>query len=643
LDERSSFGVQAPLDVYRLSTLNELFSNPDLTGYGDYSVQLDGFVEDVWGNRYEGGGTYTFTVAELLDLSPGILPGTPFEVGDMLYPGVGLQPGVAADVTVTVRFYPLAGGDVVEQTFGGTANNYGVFTPDEGFTFEAAGEYIVDYEARYTDTDGRLWAASLRGAGVVASPEGSLLAHGLRGLGTNRTDYRPAWFIAEQAGVPSDEASVNAPYHQGDVAWVADSLTSGIQPALSVQDEGGFYANWLRRTHGGYVAPDGTTLTELATQDALPVVTLGATESLSESIALSPQTGSNNAYSYLSYVTPAVTARQAVIGDTLPPSDLFWDMDDPLLGQIGAGATGMRPGDYAFLFGGAIVRNADAGVRSAGIYATMAVTVDTGDARGSRVYPPYRGAAGGPDGGPLFTLDGEDVEVFFHPTGTRPGDVLEVGDTLAVAGQVAPPLASDVEITVTSPSGTVTAVTTQASVIGYTFDPAALIAADEPGVWTVDVTVTHRGPSSAGESTSEPYPVGVTSYNVYVVPSDAERLPWNENDDFIAPAGFPRNFTFDVPIGWSDVGGYLTVTLPGAVVEDGINPVQGTAQRYQLNPTALNQRFPFYEGQDGRVEGPSSSDPVRLTFVFTGVNAAGEFDTRARQVIIRHDRLITID
>ncbi len=73
-------------------------------------------MEDVWGNRYSGGGTYHVIAAEPLDLTPGVLPGTPFEVGDAINLGVHLSPGVPADVTVTVRIYPLDGSDVIERS-----------------------------------------------------------------------------------------------------------------------------------------------------------------------------------------------------------------------------------------------------------------------------------------------------------------------------------------------------------------------------------------------------------------------------------------------------------------------------------------------------------------------------------------------
>ena len=646
VDERDAFGAQAPLDIYRLTTLNESFTAPVLDAYGEYTVELTGFVEDVWGNRYEGGGTYPFMVAERLDMSPMMLPGTPYEVGDNVPLGLHVSPGIAANVAVTAKLYPLDGSPAIEQLFAGTANAYGVFTPPESWTMDVPGEYVIDYEARYTDSQGRIWAGSLRTAGVVAGEDTTFVAHGGRGLTNSEASYRPAWFQTSQLTAIDDaDAHIYAPYNSGDIVWLRDGENSGIQPILNLQDTLGAYADWLNTNHPDYVDRNGESMERLVATDILPATILGTDATATLDVALDPTNATNTAYTYLSYVTPSVTARQIILGEEPLYDDLLLDMDDPLLGQIGAGANGLRPGDFFFMFGGAVVDNPSQGIQGTTIYSALGIVIDENDERGTRVYPPYRGAAGGPDGGTLLVLDNNDVDIFFQPTGSLPGDVLRVGDTLTVAGQVAPPLASDVTITVTAPSGAVQQTSGVANAIGNYYDPTGDITVDQPGVWTVRVDVTHQGASSAGQFISQPLPTATQQYNVYVVPAGNERLPWEENSGTISAfsAGFPRNFNFNIPFGWTDVQAYLTVTLPGAVITDGQTAIQGTALRYQLNPTTINTRFPFYEGQDGRIDGAASSDPVRLTFVFTGLNADGEFDVLARQVTVRHDRLLTID
>ena len=55
-----------------------------------------------------------------------------------------------------------------------------------------------------------------------------------------------------------------------------------------------------------------------------------------------------------------------------------------------------------------------------------------------------------------MTVEGEtqEIDVLFLPKCVRPGDVLEVGDTIAFCGHVGPPLDSRVSVTITSPSET---------------------------------------------------------------------------------------------------------------------------------------------------------------------------------------------
>ena len=54
---------------------------------------------------------------------------------------------------------------------------------------------------------------------------------------------------------------------------------------------------------------------------------------------------------------------------------------------------------------------------------------------------------------PLFTLKGEEIDLFIHLTGVRPGSVLETGNTFALVGAIGPTLPAQVSYTVTAPDG----------------------------------------------------------------------------------------------------------------------------------------------------------------------------------------------
>lgn len=646
LEDSDLFGSESQVDIYSLTTGNALLTDYVFSDYGSYQISLTGNLEDVWGNRYQGGGTYTVLVAEPLSILPGVLPGTPFEVGNALNPGLHLSPGLPADVTIRARIFPLDGSAAIEQVIQGQANSAGYFQANgTGLTFETPGEYVIDYEVRYTDADQRLWAGSLRSAGVIAGHGGSLIAHGQRGLDSAAAEARPAWFDLNQTA-PDAAAWLNYPYYTGDVAWVDDTADGRLVPAIQLQDTVGTYADWLWKTFPAYKSANGIGLQALIARQELPVAAFRPPEA-TYSLPLKPETIVSQGYTYISAVEPGLSARQFVQGGLDGGLPLYWDMDDPYNGQTGAGIDGARPGDYFFLFGGAVLHNAEANIQDSAIYASLAVVIDgKSDALGARVFPPYRGDAGGPNGGPLLTIKDREISMFFHPTGTRPGDVLRLGDTLAIAGQVAPTLPSIVSVKITAPSGAIRRFEGSASSIGYFYDPSQDFAVNEIGVWSVEIHTRHEGNTSAG-LVEAPFPTGDIlgtadgRFNVYVLPEESEALTWNDTrSDLAIPAAVPYNFNFPLPSDLSDIQVFHTVSTPGYVFDQGPLRPNGRSLSYQYNPTNLVRDFPNLENT-GSGDGPASSDVVTLTFVVTGIDAGGHLHISSRVFTIAHDRMMT--
>lgn len=651
LDERDLFGAQSPVDVYQLATSNTLYRSYPFEQYGDYTITLNGIFEDIYGNRYTGGGTYRLRIAELLDLMPGVLPGTPFLSGDSFFPGGHIAPGVPAAVDVRVMVYGLDG-SLTETHFADlTTNAHGYFAPGQtALQFDAPGEYIIDYEARYTDGDGRLWAASLRSAGVIAGDDATWVAHGRRGVPgfdpSLTTGYRPAWFSTalyppeESLDAGADLQRVYYPYFRGDVARLQDSREGGLSPGLSVQEVNVQpYGDWL-------LGHDPALAGRIAADEMPLMPVLGGPES-PYGVALRPDFIVNEAYAYLSAVRPAVTVRQMVAGggDALLP--LYWDSDDPYNGQIGAGWAGDRPGDYMFLFGGGVIRNAEANISAVMPYAALAVVGDASQPQ--HVLPPYQGGEGGmAGGGPLLTA--LPSQMFFHPAGVRPGQVLTVGDRLVIAGQAAPTLRTRIEAAVTSPNGTVRRMSGLSNALGYYYQPQDDFTLDEAGVWTITLRTAPAGASSAGLP-EPPLPVGGVlgtqdyTFAVFVLPEDSQPLEWTQGAgsiDAAFRAGVPSNFGIAIPTGWTEVEAFYSVTTPAYVLDSASLRPTGNTLSYQFSPAALSSRFPNYEA-DGRGGGPAASDPVTLTFVVSGLNADGQPDIRARVFTLFHDRLLSLE
>lgn len=639
LDEQALFGTTSVVDAFQLTTLRSEISQYVLTDYGAYEVRVSGYVDDVFDNRYEGGGTYTLLAAEQLDLTPGVLSGTPFEIGNVFNPGLHVSPAVPAGVSVHIRLYPLDGSEVIEKTFVGEASANGVFYPrGETFAFDQAGEYVIDYEARYTDDQGRLWAGSLRSAGVIATPGGVLIAHGRRGVEGDESDTRQAWFNARQ--FDEINPTIRFPYNSGDVVWAADGRTGGIQPTIRIQDTSSLYASWL-----AILFPlQADALNRQAVLGELPVSIIPA----STTSLLTDAEPISEGYSYISAVRPSVTTRQMIIGSENGLLALNWTLEDVYNQQIGAGIIGDQPGDFQFLFGGVVVKNTSIAVREAAIYASLLLPIDpVRDVLGERVYPPYRGEAGGANGGALFTLYDEPIDMFFHLTGTQPGDVLFTGDTLVISGQAAPTLDSKVEVIVTAPDGQIQQFEGRANAIGYYYDPTKDIVLDQAGMWKVDVRLIHDSQTSAGIVQS-PYPVGGVlgaedyKFPLYVLPRSALLLEWPTEHDIEIPSTLAYNASFGLPQDWNDIDVRYTTTIPGYLVSSGTLNVSGRSFTYQYNPFQLDSTLPNWESSP-TAQGPASSDVVTITLVASGTDAQGERQYRYRLITIRHDRLLTLE
>ena len=654
-NEAEALGATSPLDVYRLTTLDPRFTAYTFEQDGRHLITVTGTVRDVWGSSYTGGGTYVVWLAEPLTLLPGVLPGTPFEVGDAFIPSLTIAPAFPADVSIRLQVFPLTGGEPITYEVEGTANAHGYFHPgleSDPWLLDTPGEYVVDYTATYTDPFGRLWTGSVRGAGVIATPEGTLVARGGRWLANSPADDRLAWYALDHAAPDVLQANPDAhlrwPYHSGDVLWSRDG-TGSIQAGLRLTDAAGAYESWLAAHLPDWQADDGLTARELANEDELPLVTLGPAESRIGP-ALQPDAIVNEARAYISAVRPGIAVRQFVLGDETPglvtPG---WNFDDPYNYQHGVGVNGDLPGDYTFLFGGAVVHNTALDLHETAIYGALAVVIDPEDERGDRVYPPLRGAANGPDGGPLLTVPGQVDAMFFVPTGFRPGQVFTVGETLALAGQVAPTLPAQVEADVITPAGITLPIIGRANAIGYFHDPAQNLPLDEPGIWRIRVRVSYDGLTSAGR-VQPPYPAGgvpgaaADEFFIYVLPEDAAALVLEsplQAETLITPA-FPFNVTAAIPADWQDVQAAVTVNLPGVIVANAVQPAPGDVFTYTYDPRRLSQTYPNIDLTVGATQNPLSADMVTVTLVLTGTDADGDPVMAARTLTLFGDRLLAL-
>lgn len=598
--EADRFGA-GPSDVFRLTTGDPRLGAFVFDQYGEYVITLRADLSDRFGHAYSGGGVYRLLIAEPLDLHPGLLPGAPIPAGEAVYTGVRITPPVPAAITAEFVSVNLAGA-ARSTRVNGVADRYGVFRPVNPLTLSAPGEYRFDVTASYTDAAGRLWAGSLRSAGVIADTAGPLIAHGGRGVYGQPEESSPARYSLRGLAILLndddllDGAVLNQPFFPGAIAVLGDGPAYGLAFPLHLQDAEGDYTRWL-------------------------VEARAASEQESARGVL-PAAAPGRSYAYTSAVTAGFSVRQQALGGPASGLRAWVDADDPLNQQIGAGVDGLAPGDLVFLFGGAIVRAPAAGVETTAGYAALAViSADDQPEQLGVLEPAQLGAA------PLA----------FIPTGVMPGQRLTVGERMDIAGHTAPPLAGQITAEITDPAGSVQTVTLQTDEYGYAYDPGAAVAADTPGVWTIRLLASTEAGSAGVPGAAD------GRFSVYVLPADAAPLTWSSGqNDLTIPGATPYNVNLTAPEGWTDVRGYVTLTMPGAVLADGAPPLTGRSLTATYSPPAIQDDFPNFE-VEGRMAGAHISDSATLTVAFTGLDADGQPQIQTRTFTILHDRLISLE
>ena len=396
---------------------------------GLHVVTVEGTIDDIWGNTWSGGGTYDVHVGRVLALDTAVLPGTHFEVGDGFNPGLVVSPPLTAEVEVRVQHVPHSDiGQLQERVIRGRTNRFGYFQPaGNSFVFEQPGEYRVDITAQGRDAQGQLWIGSRTWGGVVAPIDPLIVAHGRRGIDEQET-IGPQWFTRDQIGIPIGSSHVPFPFQSGDVQWLehADSVI----PLITFHDPSRQLTELLRQREQREtpLQKPGS----FAERTVVGEAPLFSSRPDRIDPHLDPTKVDLWAYSYRSVQRPLVRVREEISEDEIP--NPYWRFDDRYADQIGVGAHGDLPGEFKFQYGAAVLHGPALDQAHYAIHGSLFVLVPDDDPDGTRTFPPFQGNGGGPSGGPLFTLKGEDIDLFIHLTGVRPGSVLETGNTFALVG-----------------------------------------------------------------------------------------------------------------------------------------------------------------------------------------------------------------
>jgi uncharacterized protein (TIGR03437 family) len=571
---------------YQLSTMDPRFE-VQFTQDGLHVIRLEGSIEDIWGTRWSVGGTYEIYVARALSLDTAVLPGTPFEVGDVLNPGLTLTPPLPASVEVQFQLAPNSdGARTLERVATGRANRFGYFhPPGGGIALDQPGEYRLDVTAAFRDAQGNLWMGTRTWGGVVAPRNSSIIAHGRRGIDGQPDTGRAQWYFRTQTSLLPGSGHVQFAFHSGDVMWLQKSDIA--IPNVTFQDPTGSLVNLLRGRD-----PYPSSFDQRATVGEAP---LFSSRPDRFDPHIDPAKVDLWGYKYSSVQRPLVRVREQ-IGEDITPAP-YWAFTERYAAQLGTGRDGDLPNDIKFQYAAAVLRGAALPGPQYGIYGSLFVLVpDTDPGGGTRVFPPFQGNGGGPSGGPSMKLKGQDIDLFIHLTGIRPGSVLEVGDTFSIVGAVGPPLPALVSTKVTTPGGRAMQFSGRANRVGYYYRPQDDFAVSEPGIYTVDARVTFDGQTSAGQ-VSAPFPTGDVlgsaqgRFFVYVVPRDSPLLTVNLPETMTVATPGQLDITARAA-GQNLTSGHMTTIMPGFLLQTNQLGAAAGALAYRYDPATLARDFP---------------------------------------------------
>ena len=633
------------------ATTNDARFNYRFRKWGRHEIIMKGFIEDAWGHRYAGGGSYEVIVANRLTMDTTVKPGSPFLTGDDFGMTIIFNPPCRARVNVNLRYYPGSDPQRRKETSGaGVSDRFGYFTTGPLMKLDEPGEYLYEADAECADEQGMLWHGSQRSAGVVADANGDFVAHGLPWfpgapdretparyhLRAEATAYRELSPFSRRNCLP--QMTLYYPYHSGDVLHIGANDSYGgdaILPMLQAEDRRreflppavsypnpSIFAGLLNRP--GATSPSvkkfadrlyiATILARvLRFADAPPDLPLLSRTSNGYYPFEYPEFIDRLAYFYSAAIRPGFVVRQLTAGNDSP--NTYWTTSDTSMFQIGA--SGDQEDDLYRLTGGVVLLDRAGGRRRYGAYAAAAVVLPKG-AQDNRVTAPLTEPLYAPGGTPYPLL-----------IATAPGLTLEVGDSFGLGGTVFPPVESRAFGAIKFPNGETRTFEGQCNAIGKCRYPSSVFRLTEPGFYQVQQYVEAGG--RRGGLTGAPD----GTYPLFVLPAGAKPLldlvqpspTWLEpNTPYTVVARLAR------PL--ADARVHYILLTPGAILDQGELAPSGGVFRYRISLPDLQRQFHPLDLY--RPTGPlATADVMELTLFLEARDDARRPVFAARKIVIR--------
>jgi len=630
----------------------------DMSRTGTYTIVMNGYLEDDFGRKFHGGGTYTVHVAYPLSFSTSCKPGSPFLVGDAYPAKVNVNPPFPAEVKVTVDYYPNSDPQRHQHWVGsGGANRFGHFIPYDtpAIRFTEPGEYISRIDARFVDGHGQVWMGRQTSAGVVAPHERTMVLHGTRTLpydlkldqsyygGVKKFIKRPDLTSPFMPFRGSPLPDPFAPYDPSDTLYIPSNgyNESLVEPHLSVAYQDPALAarlqkayarptempppllqqaenRWIYLENVVQISADASAwfVADEARSDEIPVMPVG--DGRWHPYAL-PENNQVDAYIYLGVVRPGFPVMTTIMqSETV---GMYWMASPNRFGyHFNTGFNGDLPGDVYRIQAGAVVKDHLTGNNHYDAY-SAAIAVAPSDGETTAIQAPGER--------PLVTFNGREHYLFLA---TDPYDTLEVGEVLALGGMIFPAVEAEVSWKVQKPDGEIVIVEGKANRLGIV-RATKKIPMDQPGNYLIDVHVRY------GEITGDI--VGTSDGRIWhcAVAKNNERLL--QTDLMPVTRVDPRG-TQPIRLTWPEdlenVKLYYGVMMPGQVLDADVVESDAAEWEYRFRPLQMAVQFPNLDVRNYATGHWELVDTVVFQFFLEG-ERDGKKIYDALRLVMRRDAL----
>ena len=577
--------------------------------YGKHTARVSGWIADIWGRRYEGGGTYEFWVAKRMTLATATFQGIPYPVGGRYGRDLGFAPAVAAEVEVEAKLFVNSDpANVLSVSYKGKATPGGIFGSAQGavpLMLTAPGEYAAHILATYTDPEGHLWISTMRHAGVVYPTDSTIVARGKKiqvgGKFHDRGETRTEGYV--EADGTQHLVHLTFPYQSGDVLLIASEQQGAnkIEPVLTYEDKAGPFTYDPSKFNGV-----GNSNLKIKTSNGY-------------SPHLFPEYITEWQYFYAAAPRPGFMSR-FIVGENGIRAPYWPTSPNSFGGQISASSNGDLPGDIYRLIGGVVVKKAGETARYAG-YLSSGFLLPKGT-NNNRIIGPGTEDVLGPTG----------ERARFFLVGLRPGMVYETGTSFGAALQIDPVLPVSIKFTLQYPDGRTVATQGTSDAFGG-FAGAVRWTLDVPGVYRYWIEGEWNGFRSVMPGLP---PEGGEFYVIEASPPAGAaglRLNLANQSSFSASQTLLISGTTTA----SQVN--YSLIIPGCVVEEGrLTPNKGRFE-YRFDPLAVHSRAPSYDIINLISGKPELGKAVHLTFFAREVTPQGTAYHSFARVIFRGNRV----